>query len=61
MHLGDKLLTLNASESYNPNENYEAQKKKLLFTWECNVTKDDSCKKFNTTSNYDICFKCMNG
>lgn len=56
MHLGDKLLTLNASESYNPNEKNENRTKNLLFTWECNITKDDSCKRFNTTSNYGICF-----
>lgn len=54
MHLENNLLTLNASESYNPNELKVDQKKNLLFTWECNITKDDSCKKFKTTSNYYI-------
>lgn len=50
MYLGKKLLTLDASESYNPNE--KDGRKDLLYTWECNVPADDICKKSTSTSNY---------
>lgn len=52
MHLGKKLLTLDASESYNPNE--KASTKNLIYTWECNIPADDICKKTTSTSNYNI-------
>lgn len=39
-------LSLDASESYNPNE--KDQKKKLLYTWECNIANDKKCMKFTT-------------
>jgi len=45
-------LTLDASESYNPNE--KDGKKHLLYTWECNIPADDICKKSTSTSNYNI-------
>jgi len=50
--LGNNLLTLDASESYNPNE--KDGKKHLLYTWECNIPADDICKKSTSTSNYNI-------
>ncbi|VVC44103.1 PKD/REJ-like domain,EGF-like, conserved site,EGF-like domain,PLAT/LH2 domain [Cinara cedri] len=43
LYIGDTFLTLDASESYNPNE--KNTKKDLLFTWECNIVEDEICKK----------------
>lgn len=47
--VGNKLLTLDASQSSNPNEKDEQDKKKnLLYTWECNIGKDNNCYKITT-------------
>lgn len=45
----DTFLTLDASNSYNPNE--KDTKKDLLFTWECNIIEDESCTQFTTSGN----------
>lgn len=47
MHIENTILTLNASESSNPNE--KDVKKYLLYTWQCNILKDNNCKKITTT------------
>lgn len=46
IYAGNTFLTLDASQSYNPNE--KDTKKYLLYTWECNNIKDDNCKRITT-------------
>lgn len=46
--MNNQLLTLDATESINPNDD-ELYKQTLLdFTWECNIDNDNNCKKYNT-------------
>lgn len=48
--MDNELLTLDASQSSNPNENHEKDKKtNLLYTWNCNVIEDSNCKKITTS------------
>lgn len=47
MFAGKTFLTLDASQSFNPNE--KDTKKYLLYTWECNIVKDNNCKRITTT------------
>lgn len=50
----NRLFTLDASESFNPNreptENSDDVKPiwYLTYTWKCNITKDDNCKSITT-------------
>lgn len=50
INIGNKSLTIDASGSYNPNEN--DTKKDLLFTWKCDISADDNCRMSTTKSKY---------
>lgn len=59
IHIGNTLLTLDASKSFNPNE--KDQTKNLIYTWECNVVEDKMCKQFTTTgTNYYLFYYFTN-